>query len=358
MKTTMSKKIAVLVSGGVDSSVALALLKKKGLDVTAFYLKIWLEEELSFLGSCPWEEDLKFVKQLCNQLSVPLETVNLQNEYSDKIIDLAIKQVKLGLTPNPDIMCNSLIKFGAFFDYINKKFNKVATGHYADLTKINNKYALKCSEDLIKDQTYFLSQLTQEQLSKIIFPIGKIKNKVEVREIAEKLNLPTKKRKDSQGLCFLGKIKFSDFIKANVGVQKGDFIEFETGKILGNHNGFWFYTIGQRKGAGLSGGPWYVVKKDTKKNIVYLSKNYFSKDKVRNKFYVSNPNWISEEEPKNFDLFVKIRHGSKKYKCEIKKIEKNKIEVKIFENDQGISPGQFAAFYQNNLCLGSAIITE
>ena len=309
-------KIAVLLSGGVDSSVVLQLLKDQGHDLKAFYLKIWLEDELSFLGQCPWEEDLGYVEKICKQLDVSFEVVPMQKEYWDLVISYAINEVKQGRTPSPDLFCNQQIKFGAFFDKIDLSFDKVATGHYAQVEQIDGKFLLKKAKDKFKDQTYFLSLLSQKQLSRAMFPIGNLL-KSEVRELANKFDLPTKQRKDSQGICFLGKIKYDEFLKHHLGVKKGTLIEIETGKIVGEHEGFWYYTIGQRKGIGLSGGPWYVVDKDTKKNIIYISKNYFSAEKSRDNFKVTQFNWISGEKPENKDLEVKIRHAEYLYKCSL-----------------------------------------
>jgi tRNA-specific 2-thiouridylase len=348
-------KIAVLVSGGVDSSVALQLLKNEGHDLTAFYLKIWLEDELAHLGSCPWLEDLDYAQKLCDKLSVPLNVIPMQQEYHDKIVAYTISEIKAGRTPSPDVLCNEHIKFGCFYDKIDKSFEKIASGHYAQVERRGNLFYLKKSKDPVKDQTYFLAKLTQKQLSRALFPIGHLFKK-EVRELAKQFDLPTKSRKDSQGICFLGKIKFSEFIKHHLKEREGDLIEFETGKVVGKHEGFWFYTVGQRKGIGLSGGPWYVVKKDTAKNIVYISKNYYSQDKQRDSFMVSEFNWILQKAPEKHDLDVKIRHGEAFYEAKLDFIGPNKGIVKIDGKDQGIAPGQFAVFYEGDICLGSAVI--
>ncbi|MBD3273497.1 tRNA 2-thiouridine(34) synthase MnmA [Candidatus Dependentiae bacterium] len=343
-------KIGVLLSGGVDSSVALKLLKDQGHDITAFYLKIWLEDDLSFLGQCPWQEDLKYVHAVCKQLDVPLRIINMQKEYRDRIVSYTISEVKDGRTPSPDIFCNKRIKFGAFFEKIADDFDKIATGHYAIIEEVDGKFLLKKAKDKFKDQTYFLSHLNQEQLSKLLFPIGHLK-KDEIRNLAKKFNLPNAQRKDSQGICFLGKIKFSDFIKHHLGIKRGDFIEFETGKKIGEHQGFWYYTIGQRKGMGLSGGPWYVVSKDTKNNVVYISNKYYNQDKERKLFYVADFNWI-DKKPKDLNLDVKIRHGQHCYKSQLEFYNNNEAKVTLNASDQGLAPGQFAVFYKGDVCLG------
>lgn len=351
-------KIAVLVSGGVDSAVALRLLKDKNYDVTAFYLKIWLEDELSFLGTCPWEEDLEYVRALCDQAGVNLQILSLQKEYHDRIVSYTLNEIKSGRTPNPDILCNQQIKFGAFYDKIGPEYTYVASGHYAQKVFCDGGIAcLEKAPDPVKDQTYFLSQLTQEQLKRALFPIGYL-TKLQVRELAQKYNLPNKNRKDSQGICFLGKLKFSDFIRYHVGDKEGEIIEYETGEKMGTHKGFWYYTIGQRQGIGLSGGPWYVVAKDTVSNIVYISKNYYSQDKSRDEFIISSCNWIGREPLSGSRLSVKLRHGATEHSCIFTKHANNRYHVKLDNQDQGIAPGQFAVFYDDTLCLGGGPIDE
>ncbi len=347
-------KVAVLLSGGVDSSVALCLLKERGYELTAYYLKIWLEDELAFLGNCPWEEDLEYARGVCAKLNVPLQIINMQTEYLNTVVEYTISELKAGRTPSPDIMCNKNIKFGDFFNKINNDFDKVASGHYAQIEEINGKFYLKESPDRIKDQTYFLTYLNQFQLSKILFPIGQF-TKLEVRELAHKYGLPTEKRKDSQGICFLGKIKYNDFIKFHLGEEKGDIIEVETNRIWGQHKGYWFHTIGQRTGLGLSGGPWYVVKKDIENNIVYISKNNQTEKISHTDLICTNINWIPEFSDAN-QFEIKLRHGAAKNLCTIEKIDNNSVKVRLFEPDQGISAGQFAIFYDKGYCLGGGVI--
>lgn len=349
-------KIAVLLSGGVDSSVAMRLLKDEGHELTGFYLKIWLQDEFSFLGECPWEEDLEFVHKVCEQVDIPLQVLSLQNEYWDSVVTYTIDEIKAGRTPNPDIYCNSLIKFGQFYDKIDSSFEKVASGHYAWIEKSNGKFLLKRSPDPIKDQTYFLSYLTQEQLSRALFPIGKYTKK-EVREFAKKYDLPNQSRKDSQGICFLGKIKFNEFIKYHLGEINGDIIDHDTNKKLGEHKGYYYYTIGQRSGLKLGGGPWYVVKKDIANNIIYVSKNVELIDKKKNRFNVTNFNWINGIKPTKENLQIKIRHGEVFYNCNLIFKDDNNAEVILDKGDKGIAPGQFAVFYDDDICLGGAVIT-
>jgi len=351
-------KIAVLVSGGVDSSVALKLLKDQGHQITAFYLKIWLEDELSFLGDCPWEEDLAFVRSVCDQVGVPLEVMSLQKEYWDHVVSYTVAEVKEGRTPNPDILCNSRIKFGFFLDALGVEYDKVATGHYAQVAQEGDSYYLKRAPDAIKDQTYFLSHLSQAQLSRALFPIGYLE-KPEVRALAQKFNLPNKDRKDSQGICFLGKLKFKDFIHHYLGNKSGDLVEYETGKKLGEHQGFWYFTIGQRQGTGLSGGPWYVVAKDCAQNVVYVSRDYYDENKKRNTFEVAAGNWIGVAGlPAHQPLLVKMRHGKHDHECMVSAVGEGHYQVTLQEQDQGIAPGQFAVFYAGDRCLGGAVIVK
>lgn len=350
-------KIAVLLSGGVDSSVALRLLQDQGYtDITAYYLKIWLEDELAFIGECPWKEDLEYVREVCKQANVPIEIISFQSEYHDKVVSFALEELKAGRTPSPDIHCNERIKFGAFFDKLEHQFDKVASGHYAILEQNDGDTCLlKKAPDPIKDQTYFLSNLSQAQLKKIIFPIGKY-TKEQVRELAKKYNLPNQKRKDSQGICFLGKIHYPDFVRFHLGEQKGDIIEVETGKKWGEHQGFWFYTIGQRKGLGLGQGPWYVVKKDLEKNIIYISHSDHSLQQAKNEFNIHKVNWISGQSPIQTDLSVKLRHGPEAIPCKFTHIENNQYHIHLSKKDQGIASGQHAVLYDEDTCLGGGVI--
>ena len=349
-------KIAVLTSGGVDSSVALRLLKEQGHQLTAFYLKIWLEDELSHLADCPWEQDLQYVRQICEEIDVPLEIVPMQKEYFDTVVAYTLEEVKAGRTPNPDIMCNSNIKFGLFLDKIDSSYEKIATGHYAQVLEEDGSFYLKQAPDPVKDQTYFLANLSQAQLSRVTFPIGQY-SKEEVRALAEKYDLPNKTRKDSQGICFLGKFKYSDFIKHYLGEKPGDILDYESGEKLGQHEGFYYYTIGQRKGIKLGGGPYYVVDKDCSKNLVYVSKNYHAEDKARDTVNVTKFNWFSGQHPENAHLRVKLRHGPDFHHGKIS-YHDDSATIHLDTKDQGIAPGQFAVFYDQEKCLGSAVITD
>jgi tRNA-specific 2-thiouridylase len=348
-------KIAALVSGGVDSSVVLSMLAREGKhDITAFYLKIWLEDELHFLGQCPWEEDLSYVRAVCEQLNIPLKVIPLQQEYNDRVVSYTISELKAGRTPSPDIFCNQRVKFGAFLDYIDQSYDKIATGHYASTYEHDGNVYLRQALDPVKDQTYFLSHLSQSQLSKCLFPLGQLP-KSRVRELAHEMNLPTKDRPDSQGICFLGKIKYNEFVKFHLGEKQGEIREWETGKKLGNHHGFWFHTYGQRKGLKLHGGPWFVVDKDCENNIVYVSHSDLLENLARREFIATDVNWMSRE-PESLSLRVKLRHGPRMVNCNLKPISNGSYHVELAESDAGIANGQFAVFYDGDTCLGAGMI--
>ncbi|MGE5383814.1 MAG: tRNA 2-thiouridine(34) synthase MnmA [Omnitrophica WOR_2 bacterium] len=351
--------IAALVSGGVDSSVMLHLLKEQGHEPVIFYILIGMKDKEGFLD-CPSEEDIEITKWLSKKYGLRMEIVTLQEEYWDSVVAYTLDAVKKGLTPNPDVMCNRLIKFGSFNDKYGKDFDHIASGHYATTSLINETKFLSTAKDKNKDQTDFLAQITYNQLQKIMFPIGEI-TKPEVRRIAEKANLPSAGRKDSQGICFLGKVNYNDFIRRYVGEKQGNIIEFETGKILGKHNGYWFHTIGQRKGLGLSQGPWFVVKKDTDENIVYVSNGYDPltqySDIIRLKgfHYISGNPWADSNGEQQ--VTFKIRHTPDFTKGTIS-FSDGQIILKSEVPVSGIAAGQFGVLYDTDarICFGSGEI--
>jgi len=264
--------IAALVSGGVDSSVTIPILKEMGYEPVIFYIRIAMEDEPGYMD-CPSEEDIEITTWIAKKYGLKMEIVDLQKEYWDRVVSYTIDTVKKGLTPNPDVMCNRLIKYGSFEDKHGKDFDKIATGHYASVIENDDGFFLGTAKDTVKDQSYFLAQITYEQLSKAMFPLNNLWKK-EVRQLAENMKLPSANRPDSQGICFLGKINYNDFIRKYVGENPGEIVELETGKVWGKHKGLWFHTIGQRKGLGLSQGPWFVVKKSLEENILYISNGY------------------------------------------------------------------------------------
>lgn len=351
-------KIAVLLSGGVDSSVALSLLAAEGHDLTAFYLKVWLEDELSYLGECPWEEDLRFAREVCDRLSVPLEVRSLQRPYWERVVSYALEELRAGRTPSPDILCNQRVKFGAFFDVIDDGFELVASGHYARLERApDGRARMLRGMDPVKDQTYFLSHLSQAQLQRVSFPVGGL-SKSDVRRAAAELGLPNRARRDSQGICFLGKVKYSEFVRHHLGERPGDVVEKTTGKVLGRHRGYWFYTIGQRQGLGLSHGPWFVAGKDVERNVVYVAHADDLESASRSELKVGRLHWIGGA-PERRNLLVRLRHGRTLYAAEVDRDVDgvvDRVRVRLGERDAGIAPGQFAVFYDGEVCLGGGTI--
>ncbi|MFC1730996.1 tRNA 2-thiouridine(34) synthase MnmA [candidate division KSB1 bacterium] len=351
--------IASLVSGGVDSSVSVHLLKEAGYEPVIFYIKIGMENEPGFVD-CPSEEDIEITTYIAKKYGCKLEIISLHKEYWDKVIDYTIQTVKKGLTPNPDIMCNKLIKFGSFEEKFGKHFDKISTGHYADTLEYNGKIYLKTAKDKTKDQTYFLGQLNKRQVSKIIFPLYNLFKK-EVREIASLNKLPSAMRPDSQGICFLGKINYNEFIRRYVGEKEGKIIEINSGKFLGKHKGNWFYTIGQRKGLGLSQGPWFVVKKDIPENIIYVAHGDDTDPQYEDKISLKNFHFIINN--KNLDgseiinVKFKIRHHPVFMKGKLS-IQDDMYLIQSEEKISGIAPGQFGVVYdmEENIVLGSGVI--
>lgn len=354
---------AVLVSGGVDSAVALHEVVRRGEGaVRAYYLKIWLEDDVSFLGECPWEEDLGYARDVCRAAGVPLEVVPLQQEYYDRVVSYTLAELKAGRTPSPDIFCNQRIKFGAFFDALGDRADRIATGHYARVVREDGAVRLGMAQDPVKDQTYFLSHLSEAQLERSEFPVGAL-TKAQVRERAARLNLSNRNRPDSQGICFLGKIRYADFVRHYLGERVGSIVEVETGRVLGDHRGSWFYTIGQRQGLGLGNGPWYVVGRDIESNRVEVSHAERVQDRARDRFRVGSIHWISPP-PASGELRLKLRHGPELTDCTVTSDESGDIaaartvSVRMARPDRGVAPGQFAVFYHDRLCLGAGMILD
>ncbi|MDR2691507.1 MAG: tRNA 2-thiouridine(34) synthase MnmA [Dysgonamonadaceae bacterium] len=354
-------KIAALVSGGVDSSVVVHQLKEAGYDPVIFYIRIGMEDRNGY-PDCSSEEDIEITAFIAKKYGCRMETVSLQEDYWEQVVGYTVNAVRRGLTPNPDMMCNKLIKFGVFEDKWGRDFDRIATGHYATTSGVNGKIFLSTAADKVKDQTYFLGQVDYLQVSKLMFPIGHLQ-KQEVRAIAAREGLPSATRKDSQGICFLGKINYNDFIRRYLGERTGEIIELETGKKLGEHKGFWFYTIGQRKGLYLSGGPWFVIRKDVRQNIIYVSCGYNTEPQYGKTVNLQEFHFITEDPwgdfPGEKEIAFKIRHtpeftfGTVRRIGDIYRIES---EDKI----QGIAAGQFGVIYDTacRICIGSGIIVN
>jgi len=348
-------RIAVLTSGGVDSSVALARLAEEGgHELRAYYLKIWLEDELAFLGRCPWEDDLVFVREICDRLEVPLTIVPLQRDYYESVVAAAVVELEAGRTPSPDVQCNRLIKFGAFVDRVDEDFDFVASGHHARVDHSGSLSRLFKGVDPVKDQTYFLSQMTQEQVARCLFPIGGL-TKAEVRADARRLRLPNSDRPDSQGICFLGRVPYDAFVEHHLGENPGVIRDLTTGNPLGTHRGFWFHTIGQRRGLGLSGGPWYVVGKDLERNELLVVHADALPDHHRGLFRIPEPHWIADP-PRSHRLTLRIRHGERLVGCRVDEGGDGDLSVRMDEAEPGIAPGQYAVLYDGDECLGGGVI--
>lgn len=350
------KRIAVLLSGGVDSSVVVWEFARLGLHPDCFYIKIGPEEKEEW--DCSSEEDLEMATAVAHKYGCKLQVVDCHKEYWSEVTRYTMDKVKAGFTPNPDVMCNRLIKFGAFDEKMGHDYDLIATGHYAQTeTDENGDKWLVTSPDPVKDQTDFLAQIESWQLRKAIFPIGHhIKN--EVREIAEEEHLINAKRKDSQGICFLGQINYNDYIRRYLGEHPGDVIEMETGKKIGEHKGLWFHTIGQRKGLGFGGGPWFVIKKDVEHNILYVSHGYDPQTAYKKDFPLHDFHFLTREVPMQKVTF-KIRHTPEYHPATIEKLEDGRWMIHSEKAIHGVAPGQFCVVYDENhhRCYGSGEIT-
>ena len=353
-------RIAVLISGGVDSAVAIYRLLEQGYtDLHLFYIRIGLDTDE---GDCSAEEDIEMCEYIAAKFNLPFDVVSLHQEYWDNVMEYALRTVRQGLTPNPDIMCNRIIKFGYFEQRYGHEFDFTATGHYATIVHRDGLTWLGTAVDLVKDQTDFLARISYEQLCHLMFPIGDMP-KSEVREIAIKTGMPNAMRRDSQGICFLGKINYNDFIRRHLGEKPGPIIEIETGKKLGTHRGFWFHTIGQRKGLGLSGGPWFVVKKNVNQNIIYVSRGYDTEKQYGRTLHLDEMHWITadpwKDECRNVQIAFKNRHTPEFFPASFTRLEDGSYVVDSERKVQGIAPGQFCVIYdkQHEICLGSGIIT-
>ncbi len=357
-----SRRIALLLSGGVDSAVVAHLLVEKGLKPDCFYIKIGSEEKQEW--DCTSEEDIEMAQSIASKYGLHLDIIDCHKEYWSQVTSYTMEKVRAGFTPNPDVMCNRLIKFGAFNEKKGHEYDFIATGHYATTeTDLEGRKWLCTSPDPVKDQTDFLSQLFPWQLQKAIFPIGHLM-KEEVRRIAIRENLVNALRKDSQGICFLGKVNFNDYVRKYLGDCIGDVIEIESGKKIGTHKGLWYHTIGQRKGLGFSGGPWFVVRKDIKNNILYVSKGYNPEDVYCQEFAIGDMNWLTL--PLTFDasamadITFKIRHTSDYFRAKLENKDGGKFVVHSEKKIHGVAQGQFCVVYdvEHHRCYGSAEIIE
>ena len=351
-----NKKIVVVaLSGGVDSSLAALLLKKQGYEVMGVHIKMWSDPDIP----CTLKEDRHDAMRVAAQLNIPFQTWDCTKEYRQAIVGYMIKEYAAGRTPNPDVMCNQKIKFGIFLKKALKiGADYVATGHYAQLKKKGNKYQLLAGQDKNKDQSYFLWSLNQKQLKYIIFPIGGYL-KPAVRKLALKFALPTAQKKDSQGLCFMGKIDLPKFLKKYIPVTPGKILTTQ-GQVIGEHQGLSFHTIGQRHGLGVGGGtPYYVAKKDFKINTLIVAEGPKDKQLFSQELAAKNLNWILDQKP-NFPLKcqARIRYRQPLQKCQIDfKNRKSKYLKVVFNQPQwAVASGQSIVFYQKDQVLGGGVI--
>ena len=357
-KDLKNTRIVVGMSGGVDSSVAALLLKEQGYDVIGIFMKNW--DEADEFGYCTAAEDYEDVRRVCEQIGIPYYTVNFEKEYWDRVFAYFLDEYKKGRTPNPDIICNKEIKFKAFLEHALKLgADYLATGHYARIDFDGAEYRLLRGADLNKDQTYFLSQLNQYQLSKSIFPIGHLL-KNEVREIAKDNDLVTADKKYSTGICFIGERNFKEFLSTYLPAQPGEMMTPE-GEVKGRHEGLMYYTLGQRKGLGIGGAgtgePWFVADKDIEKNILYVVQGENHPNLYSYGLVATDLHWIGKKSKSSiFECTAKFRYRQKDQDVTVYIEENDTCTVKFDNLQKAITPGQSVVFYDDEVCLGGATI--
>lgn len=338
------QKVYVGMSGGVDSSVAAALLKKGGFDVVGVYMKCWTEGE-----ACTSQDDERSARLAAAHLGIPFYVWNFLKEYREKVVDYMLKGYADGVTPNPDMMCNKEIKFGLFFEKARKLgADFVATGHYA---RIQDGRLLE-GKDKNKDQSYFLSSINPKVLPFLLFPIGEY-TKPKVREMAERLGLPNAQRKDSQGICFVGKVDVVDFLKQYIVPRKGEIADM-AGHVLGTHEGVMYYTIGQRSGLGLSGGPYYVVSKDLAANLLVVTKD--KQNLQRKDALIHDMNWMSSQPAHSLEVTARIRYRQDRIPATLLPGDNKTFRLVFQKLQRAVTPGQFAVLYQNETLIGGGVI--
>ncbi|MDR9792178.1 tRNA 2-thiouridine(34) synthase MnmA [Aeribacillus sp. FSL K6-1121] len=357
-KAPHETRVVVGMSGGVDSSVTALLLKEQGYEVIGVFMKNWDDTDEN--GVCTATQDYDDVIRVCNQLGIPYYAVNFEKEYWDKVFTYFLEEYKAGRTPNPDVMCNKEIKFKAFLEHAaDLGADYIATGHYARVKYRDGVYKLLRGKDPNKDQTYFLNQLNQKQLSKVMFPIGHLEKK-EVREIAKKANLATAKKKDSTGICFIGERNFKEFLSQYLPAQPGK-METLSGEVKGKHDGLMYYTIGQRHGLGIGGNgdPWFVVGKNLKNNILYVEQGFHNEHLYSDSIIATNVNWITGVKPTDeLVCTAKFRYRQPDQPVKVKMIGDQTAQISFEQPVRAVTPGQAVVFYNGEECLGGGIIDK
>lgn len=359
VKSKAETRVVVGMSGGVDSSVTAHILKEQGYDVIGIFMKNWDDTDEN--GVCTATEDYEDVIKVCNQIGIPYYAVNFEKQYWDKVFTYFLEEYKAGRTPNPDVMCNKEIKFKAFLEHaLRLGADYVATGHYARIgeDENGNRVMLRGVDDN-KDQTYFLNQLSPEQLEHVMFPIGEIV-KPRVREIAVEAELATAKKKDSTGICFIGERNFKEFLSQYLPAQPGNMETFD-GKVMGKHDGLMYYTLGQRHGLGIGGDgePWFVIGKDLERNVLLVGQGFHN-----DKLYSTSLNAVKtsfstkREMPSTFECTAKFRYRQKDVPVTVEMIGEDKWHVTFSEPTRAITPGQSVVLYDGEVCLGGATIDE
>jgi tRNA-specific 2-thiouridylase len=352
-------RIVVGLSGGVDSSVAALLLVEQGYDVHAVFMKNW--EDAQDTGYCAAAEDLEDARAVCATLGIPLHTVNFTAEYRDRVFRYFLDEYRAGRTPNPDVLCNTEIKFKAFLDHARRLgADRIATGHYAHCVEQNGRCLLLKGCDPDKDQSYFLHGLDQAQLASALFPVGGLRKR-QVRERAAAAGLVTHDKKDSTGICFIGERRFRDFLNRYLPARPGP-IETPEGEILGEHAGLMFHTIGQRQGLGIggrregSGEPWYVASKALERNALIVVQGRDHSALFHRRLRAVAPHWVGGEPPTPWPGQAKIRYRQSDQRCVLERLDADRLEVVFTEPQRAIAPGQSVVFYRDDVCLGGGII--